>query len=97
MTARLIRSLLLGLILCTTGSAAARADSCDTLIGNAQSALSNPAITPAEKIFLEELLKAAAGAKAAGDVQACQNALQSPRPFRDPSKGRDCNETPDTV
>lgn len=75
----------------------AQADACDTLIGNAQSALANPSLAPVEKNFLEELLKAGRAAKAAGDAQACQGALQNSQPFRDPSKGRDCAETPDTV
>lgn len=90
----------LGIAICLLAMALATpaaADSCDTLIRNAEGALSNPAITPPEKIFLQELLKAANAAKLAGDVQACQSALQSQRPFRDPSKGRDCEKTPDTV
>ena len=88
----LFAALLLGL-----AAGPAMADACDTLIDAAQGALASPSATPAQKSYLEELLKAGRAAKAAGNVQACQNALQSPRPFRDPSKGRDCNETPDTV
>ena len=90
------RLALAALVLLSAAGPAA-ADACDTLIGAAQGALSNPAATPAQKSYLEELLKAGRAAKAANNVQACQNALQSPRPFRDPSKGRDYNETPDTV
>lgn len=92
-----MRHVLAACLLAVVMAAPAAADSCDTLISNAEGALSNPAATPAEKLFLQELLKAAQAAKLAGDQQACQNAMQSPRPFRDPSKGRDCNETPDTV
>ncbi len=75
----------------------ALADACDTLIAQAQGQMSLPSTTPTQKSQLEALLQAGRAAKAAGNVMACQNALQSPGPFRDPSKGRDCNETPDTV
>jgi|JI10StandDraft_1071094.scaffolds.fasta_scaffold597811_2 hypothetical protein len=75
----------------------ALADACDTLIAQAQGQMSSPSTTPAQKSQLEALLQAGRAAKAAGNVLACQNALQSQRPFRDPSKGRDCEETPDTV
>jgi hypothetical protein len=75
----------------------ALADACDTLIAQAQGQMSLPSTTPTQKSQLEALLQAGRAAKAAGNVMACQNALQSPAPFRDPSKGRDCNETPDTV
>jgi hypothetical protein len=92
-----MRPLLLALFLGFLPVTEAHADACDILIDNAQGALANPSLAPVERNFLEELLKAGRAAKAAGDVTACQNALQSPQPFRDPSKGRDCNETPDTV
>ena len=75
--------------------APARADPCDTVISSAQSALANPQVTVPEKLFLEELLKAATAAKKAGDLAACQNALQSPRPAGE--GGRKCHQTPDTV
>lgn len=73
------------------------ADACDTLIAQAQGQMSLPSTTPAQRTYLEALLQASRAAKAEGNIQACQNALQNPAPFRDPSKGRDCNETPDTV
>lgn len=76
---------------------AALADACDTLIQSAQGALNNPATPPAQKSTLEALLQAGRAAKAAGNINACQNALQSRSPFRDPSKGHDCEKTPDTV
>lgn len=79
------------------GAAPAFADACDTLIDATQSALSNPSLPAGQKSVLEELLKAGRAAKAAGNINACQSALQSQRPFRDPSRGRDCAETPDTV
>lgn len=93
----MIRRFACSALLVVACAAPAAADSCDTLIGQAEGALANPALSAPERVFLEELLKASRAAKAAGDVNACQNALQSPRPFRDPSKGRDCNQTPDTV
>jgi hypothetical protein len=92
-----MKHLLLACLFTAAAALPARADACDTLIGNAQGALANPSLAPVEKNFLEELLKAARGAKAAGDTQACQGALRNSQPFRDPSKGRDCAETPDTV
>ncbi len=75
----------------------AAADACDTLIQSTQGALNNPATPPAQKSYLESLLQAGREAKAAGNVNACQSALQSQSPFRDPSKGHDCEKTPDTV
>lgn len=77
------------------------ADACDTLIAQAQGQMSLPSTTPSQKSQLEALLQAGRAAKAAGNINACQNALQSPQPgqspFRDPSKGHDCEQTPDTV
>jgi hypothetical protein len=93
----MLRPLLLSALFLLPTAPAALADACDTLISSAEGALADPSITPAEKSVIESLLQAGRDAKASGNVQACQNALQSPRPFRDPSKGRDCNETPDTV
>ena len=75
----------------------ALADACDTLIAQAQGQMSLPATTPSQKSQLEALLQAGRVAKAAGNINACQNALQSRGPFRDPSKGHDCEKTPDTV
>ena len=76
-------------------AAPALADPCDTVISSAQNALANPQVTVPEKLFLEELLKAATAAKKAGDLAACQNALQSPRPAGE--GGRKCHQPPDTV
>ena len=92
----MLRSLLIPAALAAAASATpARADPCDTVISSAQSALANPQVTVPEKLFLEELLKAATAAKKAGDLAACQNALQSPRPAGE--GGRKCHQTPDTV
>lgn len=84
-------------LLLIAAASPAAADACDTLIAQAQGQMSSPSTSSAQKSQLEALLQAGRAAKAAGNVMACQNALQSQRPFRDPSKGHDCEETPDTV
>lgn len=90
-----MRKILTALFLTAVMATPAMADPCDTVISNAEGALSNPSVSVPEKLFLEELLKAARAAKAAGDQAACQSALESPRPAGEP--GRKCHETPNSV
>lgn len=88
------------LLLLVVPLAPAQADACDDLLFALEGAITAPGTTPSVKGQLEALLKLGRDAKAAGNVSACERAMNgqsSPAPGSARPPGYKCQKTPDTV
>jgi hypothetical protein len=79
----------------------AQADACDDLISTLESALAAPSTPAPMQQQLQELLRLGRGAKAAGNVQACERVnngeLNSQPNIPNRPPGYKCEKTPETV